>query len=417
MLKINFKSYLSSALIRTLIVISIVEVMVMLVFNLFQLEISAYLKAMLDALFLSLLSTPILLYWVVRPVHKKVITAQCELRQYKDALDAHSIVAITDTAGNILKVNDKFCKISGFSQEELIGQNHRLLNSGNKDKNYWKQMYHNVANKHHWYDEVQNINKDGHLYWVATTIIPILNQYKKPEKYIAIRTDITNIKRVETEIQLKNNLLSKNIVELERSKFETEKALEDLSQQTLELQSEIARRLTVEHQMERMALYDYLTDLPNRRLLFQQAEKLIASATRYKSILGILFLDLDGFKAVNDNNGHEIGDAVLVEISLRISDAVREIDEISRVGGDEFIILLPNCDSKNDIKIVANRILKAVSNPVEYVEISESVTASIGASIFPEDGSELNELVTLADKAMYQSKKRGKNCLTFHRTQ
>ena len=414
MLKINDKSYLYSALIRTLIVISIVEVMIMLIFNLFQLEISAYFKALLDALFLSLLSTPILFYWVIRPVHRKVKSAQMELRQYKDALDAHSIVAITDTAGNILKVNDKFCEISGYSQEELIGQNHRLLNSGNKDKNYWRKMYHTVANKQYWHDEIINIAKGGHSYWVATTIIPILNKYNKPEKYIAIRTDITKIKKFETEIQLKNELLSKNIVELERSKFETENALEDLSQQTLELYSEIARRQTVESQMERMALYDHLTDLPNRRLLFRQAEKLIASATRYNSILGILFLDLDGFKAVNDNHGHEIGDAVLVEMSLRMSDAVRETDEISRIGGDEFIVLLPNCDSENDIIIVANRILDAVSNPVESVDIPQSVTASIGASIFPDDGRELNKLVALADKAMYQSKKRGGNCLTFY---
>ncbi|MBT4450578.1 MAG: diguanylate cyclase, partial [Gammaproteobacteria bacterium] len=256
--------------------------------------------------------------------------------------------------------------------------------------------------------------KDGNLYFVDTTITPILNQQGKPKKYIAIRTDVSEIKKAESELFENNEKLSRVIQDLEVAKEETDKVIKELADQALEMQTEISRRKTLEHKLERSALYDTLTSLPNRTLLFKFANKFIANAKRYESMLGILFIDLDGFKSVNDNHSHKEGDIVLIEMSLRISDAIREIDEVCRIGGDEFIVLLPNCQSEENINLIAKRILKLISNPIESIDIHEKLSTSIGISIYPKDSQEINELINLADQAMYKSKRNGKNRFTFH---
>jgi diguanylate cyclase (GGDEF)-like protein/PAS domain S-box-containing protein len=413
-----FESLLNSIVFKLLfqivLIISLSEALVMVFLDIIQLNVHVYIEALIGALLLIFFSTPLLYIFAINPFYILHIKDEDELRQYKHAIDNHSIVAVTDTTGTITEVNNKFVEISGYSKEELIGENHRLLKSGNNDNDFWKNLYQTIANKKVWHDVILNKAKDGNLYFVDTTITPILNQQGKPKKYIAIRTDVSEIKKAESELFENNEKLSRVIQDLEVAKEETDKVIKELADQALEMQTEISRRKTLEHKLERSALYDTLTSLPNRTLLFKFANKFIANAKRYESMLGILFIDLDGFKSVNDNHSHKEGDIVLIEMSLRISDAIREIDEVCRIGGDEFIVLLPNCQSEENINLIAKRILKLISNPIESIDIHEKLSTSIGISIYPKDSQEINELINLADQAMYKSKRNGKNRFTFH---
>ncbi|MBL7000096.1 MAG: diguanylate cyclase [Gammaproteobacteria bacterium] len=190
---------------------------------------------------------------------------------------------------------------------------------------------------------------------------------------------------------------------------ETQQAFEQIALKNTQLQDEIAQRQLVQEQLNKMALYDQLTALPNRYMLQNEANRILASAKRFGHLVGFMFVDLDGFKAVNDNHNHETGDAVLVEMSLRIAAEVRDIDMLCRVGGDEFIIILPSSNSLYNLESIAQRILAAVHKPVTSVKIDEVLSASIGISVYPADSTNFERLIDLADKAMYKAKKAGKD--------
>ncbi len=189
--------------------------------------------------------------------------------------------------------------------------------------------------------------------------------------------------------------------------------LDDIAEKNIALQTEVAERKKVEQRLNHMASYDSLTELPNRHQLDKEATKIISTAKRYDHRVAFMFLDLDGFKKVNDNNGHDIGDAVLVESALRMQKAVRDIDVVARFGGDEFIIVLPDCHTNADVSIIAKRIIDHINQPLESVNIVEKLGVSIGIAIYSEDGMTKEELLTLADKAMYEAKKSGKNQFKF----
>ncbi|NMD70505.1 GGDEF domain-containing protein [Bacillus sp. DNRA2] len=168
-----------------------------------------------------------------------------------------------------------------------------------------------------------------------------------------------------------------------------------------------------QQKLRELAYYDELTSLPNRVLLYNYLKKSLIDIKQNKQMLAVLFIDLDGFKEVNDRTGHNVGDMLLKEIGKRIQSCVRNVDLVSRLGGDEFIVVLSNCD-REAASDVANRIIREVSYPYHFNHVNFQITASIGASIAPDDGDNEEDLIQNADKAMYFAKSKGKNTFAFY---
>ncbi|MDO7596134.1 MAG: EAL domain-containing protein [Pseudomonadota bacterium] len=295
--------------------------------------------------------------------------ALAELKLQKLALDKHAIVAITDVKGLITYANSKFCEISGYSLEELIGQNHKILNSGYHPKGFFKNMYREVASGKLWQKEVCNRAKDGSLYWVDTTILPSIGDDGKKEGYISIRTDITERKMA---IQKSNHL----------------------------------------------ALYDALTDLPNRRLLQDRLNQVLAFNTRSKHRAGLLFIDLDHFKSLNDTLGHDVGDFLLKEVAIRLTSLIHQDDTVARLGGDEFVVLLKDLSedkmkAAEQVEVVGEKILALINQPYQLSDQLYNCTCSVGVTLFDGLPVERDELFKQADIAMYEAKKSGRNVIRF----
>lgn len=173
--------------------------------------------------------------------------------------------------------------------------------------------------------------------------------------------------------------------------------------------ADITERKLLENQLENLAHFDALTGLPNRVLFDDRLKLALAYAKREKKMLAVMFIDLDLFKEINDLHGHEVGDLVLKQVAGRLNSCIRESDTVARLGGDEFVILLPMLDAKGDAVLVANKIVKAISQPIIAVQTSLHVTSSIGIAIYPQHGVDEKLLMLNADMAMYQAKRNGKN--------
>jgi len=290
-----------------------------------------------------------------------------DLSAQKIAMDRHSLISITDQRGVITYANDKFISVSGYTLEELLGNNHRILNSGNKSAEYWRKMYLVISKGGIWHDEVRNRAKNGCYYWVETTISPKYDVDNKLDGYISVRTDITHKKEQEESLRL-------------------------------------------------MAHYDVLTGLPNRVLFADRFRQAIAHSKRSKTMLVICFLDLDKFKPVNDNYGHSVGDDLLIEVAKRIQYIIREEDTVSRQGGDEFALILGDIESIAECEKTLTRIRNGLAKTYQIEGTTHKITASIGATIYPQDDAELDILMRHADQAMYQAKLSGKNSQRLYRT-
>lgn len=293
-----------------------------------------------------------------------ILAAQEQLSDFKDAIDEHSIVSMTDLDGTITFANDKFCHISGYSREELIGQNHHLLNSGNQDQNYWKKMFQTVSSGRTWHDEVRNIAKDGSFYWVKTTIMPSFDDAGAIKNYISIRTDITETKQLNEKISYQ-------------------------------------------------ASHDALTGLVNRREFERRLEQLI-SRSEDGVPYSVLYLDLDEFKVVNDTCGHHAGDELLRQVPDLLKQHTRKADLVARLGGDEFGIILNACDEENAGK-VANLILQSISGfRFCWNNQTYKIGVSIGIVVLGDEPTNLAETLKSADSACYAAKDRGRNTVVVY---
>lgn len=292
-----------------------------------------------------------------------------KLRDIEFALNVSTIVSITDKDGVIQFANDKFCEISGYSREELIGKKQSLVNSGYHPKSFFRNLWNTIQSGKVWRGEIKNKAKDGSHYWVDTTIVPFLNERGEPYQYISIRHDITTRKKYEEYI-------------------------------------------------ESMAYFDSLTKLPNRNQLSKWVERHVHLKAAGKSFT-VLFLDIDHFVAINDNFGHYIGDRVLQEIAARIRKNLRKTDFASRQGGDEFIIILANNDQEEEAEQIAENLLQSIRAPFNVEDKEITITASIGichetfGSTILNGKHFIDSLIRKADIAMYHTKKKGGNGYHF----
>ncbi len=269
-------------------------------------------------------------------------------------------ITITDPEGTIVEVNDAFSRLTGYRREEVLGQNPRILKSGRQSPEYYAAMWEAIRETGFWSGEIWNRRKDGQVYAELLTISAIHDESGRVQNYVALFTDITSIK--EHEIQL-----------------------------------------------ERIAHYDALTGLPNRILLADRLQQAMAQSQRRGKLLAVAYLDLDGFKAINDMYGHDVGDDLLLAVSKRMKVALREGDTLARIGGDEFIGVLEDLEDTHALAPVLTRLLQAASEPLLAQGHLLRVSASIGVTLYPQDAAEADLLVRHADQAMYQAKVAGKN--------
>ena len=274
--------------------------------------------------------------------------------------NAREGITITDTRGTIIDVNDTFTRITGYSREEAIGNNPRMLQSGRQGPEFYAAMWKSLAEQGHFTGEVWNRRKNGELFAEIITISAVRNPLGATTHYVALFTDITSIKENERKL-------------------------------------------------ERIAHYDALTGLPNRVLLSDRLQQAMARCQRKGHCLAVAFIDLDGFKAVNDLHGHEQGDDLLVALAQRLQASLREGDTLSRMGGDEFVAVLSDLEHLYDCHPVLDRMLRAAADPVRLGDRLFQLSASIGVTLFPTDGVGPDLLIRHADQAMYQAKQAGKN--------
>lgn len=274
-------------------------------------------------------------------------------------------ITITRTDGTIIDVNEAFTHITGYSRDEVLGQNPRILRSGRHNAAHYASMWQSLTNKGHWYGEIWNRRKSGEVYAEMLTITTVSDAQGKPLHYVALFSDITTAKMHE-------------------------------------------------QQLEHIAHYDALTNLPNRVLLADRLKQAMSQAHRRGQRLAVVFLDLDGFKTVNDTHGHEAGDYLLIELAGRMRAALREGDTLARIGGDEFVAVLVDLVDATGSMPVLNRLLAAASEPVQLKTATVQVSASLGVTLYPQDEElDADQLQRQADQAMYQAKLAGKNCYHF----
>lgn len=273
-------------------------------------------------------------------------------------------IMITDADARIVQVNQTFSEITGYSRDEALGSRPNMLKSGHQNPDFYAEMWRHLVDKGHWSGELWNRRKNGELYPALQTISAVKDTNDKIQSYVGLFTDITAIK-------------------------------------------EHAR------QLEHIAHYDSLTDLPNRVLFSDRLEHGMAQARRRGLLLAVAYLDLDGFKSVNDQFGHDMGDKLLVEVARGMKGALREGDTLARIGGDEFAAVLIDLDSAQDCEPVLKRLLQAASKCVALDGYLLQVSASIGVTLFPQDGTDAEHLMRHADQAMYQAKQSGRNRFHF----
>lgn len=274
-------------------------------------------------------------------------------------------IMIISTSGLVEYVNPRFTEITGYSEDEMIGLEPGLLCATDAEANKYQTIFEDLKKGRSWKGDFRNKRKSGELYWSQDTISPIRDEKGDITHFISTAEDYTELRKAQDMI-------------------------------------------------ERLAFYDPLTNLPNRRLLQDRMRQAIEGARREGQQVAIMFLDLDKFKHINDSLGHPAGDQLLREIAQRLTDSVRAMDTVARLGGDEFTVVLSEIHHLNDVVHVAEKILERIQKPVILEGFSMHVTTSIGITLFPNDGTDINDLLRNADLAMYHSKSLGRNNFQFY---
>ena len=284
---------------------------------------------------------------------------QIELNSKVFAVSNDGII-IVDADNNIMEVNPAFTALTGYTHDEVLGRNPRILSSGKQSREFYEDMWKSLIEVGYWEGELWNRRKDGVAYLEKLFIYTLKDSHNRVVNRIGVFSDIT------------------------QSKAEQE---------------------TVAHH----AQHDFLTNLPNRLLFRDRFKQQLARARRHKKKFAVMYIDLDRFKSVNDTLGHQIGDQLLVAVAGRLKLQVREIDTVSRLGGDEFAILLSEVTTRDDVTNLAEKILAALSQPYSLDGNTVNVTGSLGIAMYPDDGIDMETMMSKADAAMYKAKRKGAN--------
>lgn len=276
-------------------------------------------------------------------------------------------IIVTDINNIIRRVNPALTKITGYTEKEVCGKSTSFLSSGQHNKQFYKAMWESINGTGHWQGEIWNRKKNGELYVAWLSISAIINEQKEPVQYMAVLTDISSLQE-----------------DIERVRY--------------------------------LANYDSLTRLPNRLLFHDNLLQIKKGAARHKKQFALLFIDLDGFKPVNDNLGHAIGDQLLQGVAKRLQNCVHETDMVARLGGDEFTVILSNVKKVQEVANMATNIVQCLQKPFQLNENRVIISASIGISMYPYDTNEIDTLIKYADHAMYQAKNAGKGRYCFYKS-
>jgi diguanylate cyclase (GGDEF)-like protein/PAS domain S-box-containing protein len=295
--------------------------------------------------------------------------AEANLRVAAIAFESQEGMMITDAAGVIVRVNQAFVRLTGYAAEEAIGRTPALLKSGRHDATYYQHMWQALQDKGHWQGEIWNRRKNGKIYAEMLTISSVVAPDGQVSNFIGTFSDISRNSEAEAEIH-------------------------------------------------RLAFYDPLTQLPNRRLLLDRLQQAISASVRSGREGALLFIDLDNFKILNDTLGHDKGDLLLQQVAERLGACVRESDTVARLGGDEFVVMLEGLGAGAEMaasqaRMVGEKILASLNRPFLLGEHKHHSTPSIGITVFGDRQDSVDELLKRADFAMYQSKAAGRNTLRF----
>ena len=278
------------------------------------------------------------------------------LKQRAKAFDyLFDAVVVTDLQGIITDWNKGSEALYGYSKEEAIGQPVNILHAPEDTDHITSEVISSVEKIGKWSGETRMLHKNGGVGWVESMCVPIYDSNNQMIGALGVNRDITD-----------------RIKETER--------------------------------LEHLAHYDHLTKIPNRYLLLDRVEHLIAQSKRNKSAFALLYIDLDKFKIINDTKGHAFGDQVLVETALRLKQAIRSSDTIARIGGDEFVLLLEKISNKNDVSTLIETLTKTLNKEFIIYDEKFEVSCSIGVAIYPDDGTTIDTLLATADTAMYKAK-------------
>jgi len=278
--------------------------------------------------------------------------------------NAEEAVMITDANSRILNVNQAFVNITQYTKNEVLGETPNILHSGNHDKGFYERMWDILLREQHWQGEIWNRRKNNEIYPEWLSITAVLDDNGDTSHYIGIFSDVSE--KNEGDARLYH-----------------------------------------------LAHYDSLCNLPNRMLFYDRLRQSLSRAKRHKQKIAVMFLDLDGFKHVNDNFGHGVGDLLLQQVSQRVTSVLRESDTLARIGGDEFTIIINDIDKAESLDNIARKILNVIAEDYFINQHQFTVSASIGISLFPDNSENIDTLVKNADTAMYRAKKDGKNRFDF----